>query len=295
MPKRTGVFGIIDPLWMNHVGERTPELQLSELVYSTVIQSGLDAIHLVASPTSVPDSPLLTGRITSELGGDWAKCLGVVEAFFQNQIPNFNAGDAAPLEIFLTDVLFALEKGHPLLTASRIPRLDDQSCGSLPPSILIPCATLLAAVRSIDPMAAIPASVLSREDAARFEELLASRLFAAAVSSHRQLDDSTIAAESAQRAIASAARELCDRNKRLRQGKVGASLISFSARFVDRIFGQFTGGLGEHIATAAESWVASKQRLVVYELRPMVDSIMLARARFIADAEPPEYLRSGHQ
>jgi hypothetical protein len=147
----------------------------------------------------------------------------------------------------------------------------------LPPELIVPVSTLLAAIEDLTTVSPVPQKVLPREGLARFNRIITSDLFRHYVTAHVQLDHVQAPAATALQTVAAAGRRLFLENPRLlalRRSFLG--VLQVTPKLVDAAFGKLPGMLAELGARLGLSLLESRRRIVIYDFRPSMEAIFLA-------------------
>ncbi len=119
---------------------------------------------------------------------------------------------------------------------------------------------------------------MSEESVGRFQEVVSCSLFHEYVQAHESLDDASASPSVVADAVTISAQALCDRYRRyLRRRRLATALLPISAKVIDKVLGDLPGDVADHATAAAEGWLTSHRRLVIYQLDETVAAIIGSR------------------
>lgn len=266
------IQGVDDVLNMPMIVDVLPRISTFNVFYSSMLQAGIDKIELPFCEKEQDSvAPFIRKRLLVRSGAEWVQSFFTVHEFFADHIPSFASeknhdSDVLDLYTFLIDLLYALSSGRNLLNAKRFP---DQSklLGKLPPEVLIPIRNLLDTFERINPTSLYPRMTIDQDNVALFQEIIMSQRFNEYKSAHSSLEDPSLPTNVSSRHVSQATKSMSSKTKRWLKGrKALVSVLPFSARIVDMIFGALPGKLAEQFARMTQDWLTRNQRLVVYQM-----------------------------
>jgi hypothetical protein len=251
-----------------------PRLNTLDLFYSSMLQAGIDKIDLIpfTEKDRTSPSPFVQKHLSFRSGKEWAEAFFTVHKFFTDHHPFYAIGgkghddEVSNLFAFLVDLLAALSSHRNLLHTSKVPD-PNELVGKLPPEILLPITNLLNTFEKVGPSLLSPRMTIDQDNVVLFQEMIASQRFSEYKTTHSAFEDPAVPTTVSSRQVSEATRLICSRNRRWVKGrKIIVSVLPFSARIVDMIFGALPGKLAEQFSRMTEEWLTRNQRMVVYEL-----------------------------
>jgi len=264
------------------VGSEAYELQ--PLVYSSLIQAGLEKLVFSSGTQLPPDIPShVTSRIQREDTQSYEKCIGLASSILadgKNELEGHTPKNELPyLWGFIGEVLYALRTRRPIVTFFDIP--DASSFQPfLPPEISIPITNLLGQLAETTVGTGTPAMVASVHDVALCEEILADELYRSYAAKHSALEQMDDQLDLLGKAIESDVQEMTSRHRQLRIERVGISTLKLSSKFIDKVLLGIPGKLGDELAAAATDYLEDRQRLVIYKFMDVPRKIFAARMSY---------------
>lgn len=260
-----------------------PTLNSQHLVYSSLIQAGLDEIVVQSGfKEHMPASDLILKRVNSSNLTYWKNSFTLVESALSGLVDE-NTKDKdimnaiTSLKFFLTDLLAALGDQNSVIMVIPFPKIEVLDA-HLPPELFTPIKNLFSCFQHVKSTVATPRIDVLRDDIGRFQEVFSSTSFEYYVSQQSKLDNSDTEIQVASQAISSAAKKLCSKYKRsLVTEKIASILLPISSQTVDTVLGQLPGELAEQTCSAAENWITRKKRLSIYNLNPVMINMLTTR------------------
>ena len=253
-----------------------PKSDLREIAFATLFQSGADTIETVADISKdLPNLGILSDRIDASSHPEWSQCFILTHSVFKPIVNNFQsetkmAKDLSTLQSFLTELFYAMHRGHPMAIAQPIPNLDHLK-GALPAKLYISLKNLFATFHSIQPIVVTPETSVAVRDIALFLEILSTQLFNDYQTSHEYLSDETIDAQLSIEDIKKATIKLCDKAHRLiKPHRISAFLFPLISKTIGAFFGTLPAALADQLRILIEPAIDPKKRLIIYQL----DSIL---------------------
>jgi hypothetical protein len=258
--------------------------ELQPLVYSSLIQAGLEKIVL-SSETKLPiDLPShVASRILRDETRSYERCIEFSSSVLADKIRESASQDSTDklpyLWGFLAEVLYALRNRRPIVTFFDIPDVRSVS-RSLPPELSIPIANLLGHLKEATVGTGALAVEANVRDVALYEEILADELYRGYGEKHTALELSEKEIALIGEAIVSDVIAMKLRHQALRVERIGVSTLTFSAKFIDTILFKVPGKLGEELALSAAEYLKDRQRLVIYKFTDLPSRIFSARLNY---------------
>jgi hypothetical protein len=258
--------------------------ELQPLVYSSLIQAGLEKLVFSSGTLLPPDVPLhVTSRIQREDMASYQDCIGLASSIF--------AAGETELEVqapknklpylwgFIGEVLYALRTRRPIVTFFDIPdALSSQPF--LPPELSIPITNLLGNLTETTVCTGTPAVVASVHDIALCEEILCDEIYRSYAAKHSALERTEGRLDQLGKAIEYDVLAMTSRHRQLRLEKVGISTLKLSSKFIDKVLLGLPGKLGEELAAAATEYLEERQRIVIYKFMDVPHKIFSARMNY---------------
>jgi len=261
-----------------------PPKTIAPLVYSSLIQSGLDQIAFSSAaklPTDLP--PHVTNRIVRRNTDTYTDV-----AQFSSQLLKSAALERDPckqpasliyLWAFLSDVLHALRLRTPIVTFSGIPDISELM-PHLDPEVSLPIANLIASIEVASFDVATPTNAISVKKLVLLEEVLSDVAFESYVGKQKELEQSELSISQVEQLIGIESRDLVTRHNRiLRIERFGASTLPVTGKFIDTILGGIPGKIGAELARAGEDFLRERQRLVIYRYPDLLGQVFAANFR----------------
>lgn len=268
---------------LSNIGAQAYELQ--PLVYSSLIQAGLENLVFSSGTQLPPDVPShVTSRIQREDAKIYQACLSLALSMFASSNKDSEGhgpnNDLPYVWGFIGELLYALRTRRPLVTFFNMP--DAHSFQAfLPPELSVPITNLLGQLKETTVGTGTPAIVGSIHDAALCEEILADELYRSYVEKHTALERTDSQLHILGKAIESDVKAMAIRHQQLRIERVGISTLKLSSKFIDKVLLGLPGKLGEEFAAAATDYLEDRQRLVIYKFMDVPRKIFSARMRYV--------------
>ncbi len=142
----------------------------------------------------------------------------------------------------------------------------------------MPVKGLLSTFETVNPSTICPRVAVDRDNVTLFQDILESQQYTKYKSAHSALEDPSIPAHASAGYINRATKSLCAQAKKWTKGKkMIVSVLPFSARIVDMIFGALPGKLAELFARITQDWLTRNQRLVVYQMSGVKEQVFMTR------------------
>lgn len=298
MTKRCGLLTLSDLAVMNGVEEVVnlplivevlPQIRTMDLFYTSMLQAGIDCIEVPSEqPESAPVSPVLKEHLAFRSGDDWLQAFEAVDEFFKCHMPEFfqqnedgegeyKDYDVFDLYSFLVRLLCALSSGRNLINLGPFPDAGNL-VGKLPPELLVPIANLLSTFDKVLPNSPFPRMAVDKDNVALFQDILLTQKFTEYKAAHSSLEDPEIKTETSAQYVSQAARSIYGRSRALvKMRKTLVSVLPFSSRIVDMVFGSLPGKLAEQFARIAQDWLDKNQRLVIYQMDDVSQRLISGR------------------
>jgi hypothetical protein len=283
------ILGADDMINMPLILEMLPEINTLDLVYSTMLQAGIDQIELPSDEEEHESvSPFLKRHLVFRSGKEWIQAFCVVKEFFDYHLPSFSIertaeednedqDDVFTLYSFLIRLLTALSTGQNLINMGDFPDAN-RLTGKLPPEVLLLIKGLLDTFEATSPNSICPRMTVDRDNVALFQDLLVSQRYTQYKSAHSALEDPAIPTNISAEIVSQATKSLCAHTRKWTKGrKMLVSVLPFSAQIVDMIFGALPGKLAAQFARVTQDWLTRNQRLVIYQMSGVTDQILIAR------------------
>ena len=267
---------------LSNIGANTYELQ--PLVYSSLIQAGLEKLVFASGTQLSPDLPShVMSRIQKEDTRNYNSCIGLASSIFANDKKESEDQDIKNnlpyMWGFIGEILYALRTRRPIVTFFDIP--DPISVQPfLPPELSIPITNLLGHLTETKVGTGTPAMVASVHDAALCEEILADEIYRSYAAKHSALEWADDRLDLLRKAIESDALAMTRRHRQLQIEKIGISTLKLSSKFIDKVLLGLPGKLGEELAIAATDYLENRQRLVIYKFMDVPRKIFSARMKY---------------
>ena len=128
---------------------------------------------------------------------------------------------------------------------------------------------------------------MDTENVNRFREIIESDLFAKYVSCQSEFDDPDANLPMVLDNVARAGRDIVRRNPALLQlRKSGASLLSFTPKLIDAVFGKLPGAVADVASKVGLEFLENRRRLVIYDFKSSFQQLLfLNLARMIKGTE----------
>jgi hypothetical protein len=267
---------------LTHLGAETYELQ--PLVYSSLIQAGLEKLVFSSGTQLPPDVPLhVTSRIQREDMSSYQNCINLASSIFaaektdlDGQVPKNNLPF---LWGFIGEVLYALRTRRPIVTFFDIPEASSAQ-PFLPPELSIPITNLLRHLTETTVSTGTPAVAASVHDIALCEEILGDEIYRSYAAKHSALERTEDRLDLLGKAIETDVLAMTSRHRQLRIEKVGISTLKLSSKFIDKVLLGLPGKLGEELAAAATEYLEDRQRIVIYKFMDIPHKIFSARMSY---------------
>ncbi len=259
-----GIMYIDDVMNMPLILEALPEINTLDLFYSTMLQAGIDRIELPSNEEEHESvSPFLKRHLVFRSGREWIQASDVVRKFFEYHLPSYSfdpvdsddsedEDEIFSLYCFLVSLLSALSTGWNLINMGSFPDAN-KLIGKLPPEVLMPVKCLLSTFETVNPSSICPRMAVDRDNVTLFQDILASQRYTKYKSAHSALEDPTIPAHVSAEYVSRAAKSLRAHTRKWTRGrKVIVSVLPFSVRIVDMVFGALPGKLAELFARVTQ-------------------------------------------
>lgn len=254
---------------------------ITPLVYSSLIQSGVDQIAFSSGaqlPTDLPSH--VKNRIVRRNIDAYFDVAQFSSQLLKNaaleQDPSKQPGSLTYLWAFLSDVLHALRQRSPIVTFSGIPDISELM-PHLNPEVALPIANLISSIEVANFDVATPTSAISVKKLALLEEVLSDAAFSSYVSKQEQLERSELSIAQVEQLIGIESRSVVARHNRiLRVERFGASTLAVTAKFIDTILGGIPGKIGAELARSGETFLRERQRIVIYRYPELLGKIYAA-------------------
>lgn len=259
-----------------------PGTDLEGIFYATAFQAGVDEFIV----PEFKDKPIATSDFISnrtkylsrERSNKHSK---LVRATFSAYLPdawelNDEYSSVWSLNAFVVEILDAMSEGASVLSPWGIPDIAEAEA-LLPSELAIPLSNLLSSVSDLQTPSPIQQKALPTEDVRRFNKIISSDLFLKYVSAQAALDDSERPLEKAIPVVISTGRQLFSQNKQLLAlQRTGIGVLQVTPKIVDAAFGKLPGAIAEVAAKLGINLMDSRRRLVIYDFRTSVQSILLS-------------------
>ena len=253
-----------------------PEHDIQPLVYSSLIQAGLDKLVFSENTKLSANMPkYVESRILREKIPSYNKAIqsasSVIDLANSSSTPN----DLPLLWGFIIEMLFAMQNRSPMVTFTRLPDIKSLS-QFLPLELSLPITTLLEQFTESNIGVAAPTLVSSLNDVVLCEEILAEEAYRAYVEKHEALQASDDDISILEKAITAEAKSIKNRHRILRLEKATISTIKFTSKLIDVGFAGIPGKIGNDLATVATDFFKSRERLVIYNFKDTTSKIFNA-------------------
>lgn len=253
------------------IRQQLPELNTRNLLYSSMIQAGVDELQFVHPlEKDKPSSKFLLDRVMVRGGSEWAQAFTLLLDVFGSYLPDNYLNqrqyrDVVGLQNFLVDLLVSLRCGENLIRLSPMPDLKEVQ-NKLPAELLLPLEGLFSTFVDINADSILPRVEIDRDNIGLFQQIIASDLYKQYEAEHGGLDTTDKAVEHAFPRIRDASHRLLEGSPRLlRLGKTVASILPISEQVIEAIFGKLPGALASSSSKFLEKWLAQRRRLVIYQ------------------------------
>jgi hypothetical protein len=255
---------------------------LEALFFATAFQAGIDQFLL---PTLPEKDGLTSGFVSSRTiyaePGQFDPHWEIVNAILSKYLPdNWNRNDKFSevwaWSSFLADLLFAMQGGMSLLAVLGIPQRSKLKT-LLPTEIVSPILTLVESFQNIGIPAAVPSTIVKRENIERFKTVMLSDVFSNYVTAQETLGQEEVTARSAIARVTKAGRDLVNTNPQIlaiRQSAV--NILSFTPKLIDATFGRLPGALAETAVKLGINFFEKRHRVVVYDFRNLLESVLIS-------------------
>jgi len=258
----------------NIAGKKACDLE--NLFYITAFQAGIDRFLIPDIPfAEVPRSTFVSDR-TKLLSPDRSdKRAKPIRSSFDALLPpdwrkNKTFDELSVCEIFIIDLIEAMHERASFLSVSGIP---DPSIleASVPRELITPFSNLVSQFENISAPSVVPRTVVPRDSIERLQESLTSKTFSHYVDAHAHLDREDVKVSTAINRVLDTGREVVKKSFRLLAiRRQCVSVLTFTPKLIDTIFGKLPGALSEVAAKAGIGFIQDRQRLVIYDFRDVV-------------------------
>lgn len=268
---------------MSSMGLESYELQ--PLVYSSLIQAGLDKLVFSSGTKLSANIPThVASRIQTEDNLNYESCLDLASSILSDA-NRHNSGSSSSDRLpllwgFVGDLLFALRTRRPIISFFDVP-MHQHIAASLPPELSIPISNLLSQMVETKLNTGTPVVGASVLDVALCEEILKDEFYKVYAAKHAAIERTTDELDMLVTAIETDVRAMASRHRRLRIEKVGISTLNVSSKFIDKVLLGIPGKLGNELAAAAAGYLEDRQRVVVYKFSDIPSKVFAARMAYV--------------
>lgn len=265
---------------------------IENIFYSSAFQAGIDKFVLPQLKEEHRPKSLFVTNHTSYINeNDSKNHYQILDNAFSNYLPeDWKAKEEYRnlfgLENCLTEMIDAMATGTSLLTVNGIPDPVEYE-HLLPSELSVPITALVSSFQEVSASSLVTQVQMDAENVNRFREIIESDLFAKYVSCQSEFDDPGAKLPMVLDDVARAGRDIVRRNPALLQlRKSGASLLSFTPKLIDAVFGKLPGAVADVASKVGIEFLENRRRLVIYDFKSSFQQVLyLNLVRMIGDAE----------
>lgn len=265
---------------------------IENIFYSSAFQAGIDKFVLPQLKEEHRPKSLFVTNHTSYINeNDSKNHYQIIDNAFSNYLPeDWKAKEEYKklfgLTNFLAEMIDAMATGTSLLTVNGIPDPVEYE-DLLPSELSVPITALLSSFQEVSASSLVTQMQMDTENVNRFREIIESNLFVKYVSCQSEFDDEGAILPMVLDDVARAGREIVRRNPVLLQlRKNGVSLLSFSSKLIDAVFGKLPGAVADVVSKVGIEFLENRRRLVIYDFKSSFHQVLyLNLIRMIEDAE----------
>lgn len=264
---------------------KLPNSNLRDIVFGTLIQSGVDHIEtLLDYKDELPNSRLFRDRFVANLRPEWAQSFLLVSSVFSPLISSYS-GDSdtqrelSAVQAFLTELIYAIHRGQPMALMRGLPEVKSLS-GKIPVQLYMALVNLFSTFEKVAPNVVALRTTVGVRDVAAFQQILSSRLFDEYKSSHNKLSDQRVDLEFSIDRIEKATNKLCrNAEKLIAPRNIQTFLLPLASKVISAVFGSLPAVVAEQCRVLIEPLIDPRKRIVVYHLNSIASETMASYIR----------------
>lgn len=252
--------------------------QRRQLLYSTMIQAGVDQLDVGINPFEENvEGPLSTRIKNMPFDKVWTEYHNILDEVFATDLKNEEDDNASLdfriMKMFIADLLYALNKKRSLVIIPGIPNIT-QYDGKFSVSNIIPLQNLIDTITTIENDLPVTRHNLTHNSIIKYEEILTSSLFEKYRTNSSMLEASTNNQNTVLENIRDSASHLVSHNSRLlKLRKARISILNIGTKIIDVVFGSLPGKLADVATSLATNAIQDDFRLTIYDMSNKIHDI----------------------